>query len=107
MTIDDNVDFLNEAKVFFEDVANNPNINETIKTYFIIESLETAIKIIRKYQKLERVLDKIRTEIKALSPEPTAYDVVDGNPIKDAVWETIADVLKIINKYKLESEEQK
>jgi len=51
------------------------------------------------------VLDKIRAEIKALSPEPTAYDVVDGNPIKDAVWETIADVLKIIDKYKAESEE--
>ena len=51
------------------------------------------------------VLDKIRAEIKALSPEPTAYDVVDGNPIKDAVWEIITDVLKIIDKYKAESEE--
>ena len=50
------------------------------------------------------VLDKIRAEIKALSPEPTAYDVVDGNPIKDAVWEIIIDVLKIIDKYKAESE---
>jgi hypothetical protein len=50
------------------------------------------------------VLDKIRAEIKALSPEPTAYDVVDGNPIKDAVWETLSDVLKIIDKYKVESE---
>ena len=56
-----------------------------------------------KYIKCE-VLDKIRAEIKALSPEPTAYDVVDGNPIKDAVWETIADVLKIIDKYKTEGE---
>ncbi len=46
------------------------------------------------------VLDKIRAEIKALSPEPTAYDVVDGNPIIDAVWETLADVLQIIDKYK-------
>lgn len=53
------------------------------------------------------VLDKIRAEIKALSPEPTAYDVVDGNPIKDAVWETLADVLKIIDKYKAESEGKK
>lgn len=51
------------------------------------------------------VLDKIIAEIKALSPEPTAYDVVDGNPIKDAVWETLADVLTIIDKYKAESEE--
>jgi hypothetical protein len=50
--------------------------------------------------KQEPVLDKIRAEIKALNPEPTAYDVVDGNPIKDAVWETLSDVLKIIDKYR-------
>lgn len=31
------------------------------------------------------VLDKIRAEVKSLSPEPTVYDVVDGNHIKDAV----------------------
>ena len=36
-----------------------------------------------------------------------AYDVVDGNPVKDAVWETIADVLQIIDKYKSESEDRK
>ena len=54
--------------------------------------------------KVNEVLDRIRAEIKALNPEPTAYDVVDGNPIKDAVWETLADVLKIIDKYKAESE---
>lgn len=52
-----------------------------------------------------QAFDKVRAEIKALSPEPTAYDVVDGNPIKDAVLETLADVLKIIDKYKAESEE--
>ena len=51
------------------------------------------------------VLDKIRAEIKALSPEPTAYDVVDGNPVKDAIWETLIEVDKIIDKYKAESEE--
>ena len=54
----------------------------------------------------EPVFDKIRTEIKALNPEPTAFDVVDGNPIKDAVWETLADVLKIIDKYKAEMESE-
>ena len=47
-------------------------------------------------------INKIRAEIRALSPTPTAEDVIDGNPIKDAVWETIADVLKIIDKYKAE-----
>ena len=49
------------------------------------------------YNKGLEMLDKIRAEIKALSPEPTAYDVVDGNPIKDAVWETLADVLRIVD----------
>ena len=65
------------------------------------DSLAYAIQALEQ----EPILDKIRTEIKALSPEPTAYDVVDGNPIKDAVWETLADVLKIIDKYEVESEE--
>ena len=66
---------------------------------------EYYVKLILSGKTLDSVLDKIRAEIKALSPEPTAYDVVDGNPIKDAVWETIADVLKIIDKYKAESED--
>ena len=58
-----------------------------------------------KQKYIEReVLDKISAEVKALSPAPTAFDVVDGNPVKDAVWETIADVLQIIDKYKVESE---
>lgn len=56
MTIDDNVDFLNEAKKFYEEIANNPSLNETIKTYFTIESLESAITIMRKYQKIEQIV---------------------------------------------------
>lgn len=62
------------------------------------------LKDYKRSKEQEHTLDKIRDEIKALSPEPTAYDVVDGNPIKDAVWETLADVLKIIDKYKAEME---
>lgn len=58
-----------------------------------------------KQKYIEReVLDKISAEVKALSPEPTAYDVVDGNPVKDAVWEIIGDVRQIIDKHKAESE---
>jgi len=66
---------------------------------------EKMIKPLEREVEQEPILDKIRAEIKALSPEPTAYDVVDGNPIKDAVWETLADVLQIIDKNKVESEE--
>lgn len=54
----------------------------------------------------DTALDKVKAEIKALSPEPTAYDVVDGNPIKDAVWETLADVLRIVDKYREENRER-
>ena len=56
-----------------------------------------------RYIKCE-VLDKIRAEIKALMPKPTAYDVVDGNPVKDAVWEILIEVDKVLDKYKAESE---
>ena len=54
----------------------------------------------------ESVLDKIRAEVKSLGPELTVYDVVDGNCIKDAVWETLVDVLQIIDKYKKDEVEK-
>lgn len=44
-------------------------------------------------------IEKIKTEIRKLSPTPTAYDVVDGNPVKDAIWETLIEVYKIFDKY--------
>lgn len=59
MTIDDNVDFLNEAKDFFEDVANDPKIKESIKIYLIIESLEMAMSTMRKYQKIQQILKSL------------------------------------------------
>ncbi len=69
--------------------------------------IKEALYEARKALEQKSALDKIRAEVKALSPEPTAYDVVDGNPVKDAVWETIADVLQIIDKYREESEGKK
>lgn len=71
MTIDDNVDFLNEAKDFFEDVVNDPKIKETIKTYCIIESLETAISTMRKCQKIEEIF----------KAELEDYHPLDRNPL--------------------------
>ena len=62
MTITDNIDFLNEAKKFYEDIANNPSLNETIKTYFTIESLESAINIMCKYQKIQEIVAKWKVD---------------------------------------------
>lgn len=56
MQIDDSVDFLNEAKDFFVDVANDPKIKESIKIYLTIESLEIAISTMHKYQKIEQII---------------------------------------------------
>ena len=75
---------------------------EILTAYNNMKKMQTFTK-----EEVITMLDKIRAEIKALSPEPTAYDVIDGNPIKDAVWETIADVLKIIDKHRAESEGDK
>ncbi len=81
------------------------NVFEPAFANYIIIALTNGTTVSDKSLEQEPILDKIRAEIKALSPEPTAFDVVDGNPIKDAVWETIADVMKIIDKYIAESEE--
>lgn len=72
--------------------------------YFLRKDLD--FKLAKLEHDKNEVLDKIRAEIKALSPEPTAYDVVDGNPVKDAVWETLIEVDKIIDKYKADRSEE-
>ena len=93
MTIDDNVDFLNEAKKLFEDIANNPSINETVKTYFIIESLESAIEVMRKYQKfqdqsLSLYMERLKadmvamlTELQLEIEELKSYESADGQDL--------------------------
>lgn len=62
--------------------------------------------IVEKYaqDKVISVLNKIKEEIIQLSPEPTVEDVVSRNPTKDAIRETLYEVLMIIDKHK-ESEE--
>lgn len=85
MTIADNIDFLNDAKKLFEDIANNPSINETIKTYFIIESLENAIEIMHKYQKIEQML----YEFKDMTYAPC---LMKGH--KCAVYEILNEVVE-------------
>lgn len=58
--------------------------------------------IVEKYEqdKVISVLNKIKEEIIQLSPDPTVEDVVSGNPTKDAIWETLYEVLMIIDKHK-------
>lgn len=80
-------------------VGRNEVLGNDEQSDFYAEGIER-----KPYKGKEPILDKIRAEVKALNPEPTAYDVVDGNPIKDAVWKALADVLKIIDKYKAETE---
>ena len=86
------------------DGKSTTHILETTALDMAIIALERQNK---DYISRESVLDKIRAEVKSLSPEPTAYDVVDGNRIRDAVWETLVDVLQIIDKYKAESDVEK
>lgn len=62
MTIDDNMDFLNETKKFFEYIANNPSLNETIKTHSTIESLESAINVMHNYQKIQEIVAKWKVD---------------------------------------------
>ena len=79
---------------------------EVVKSAPTVEAIPKGQYEARLKADMVAILDKIRAEIKALSPKPTAYDVVDGNPVKDAIWETLIEVDKIIDKYKGESEPQ-
>lgn len=50
-------------------------------------------------QKEERSkIDKVIKEIRKLSPKPTAEDVLDGNPKKEAIWEILMEVEKILKR---------
>lgn len=66
------------------------------------EALDMAIKALKQ----ESVIDKIKEEIKALSPTLTEYDIEYENPVKNAIWEILAEVLYIIDEYREENEKQ-
>lgn len=67
-----------------------------------IEAIHMAIKALKQ----ESVIDKIKEEIKALSPTLTEYDIEYENPVKNAICEILADVLYIIDEYRKENEKQ-
>jgi hypothetical protein len=96
MTIDDNVDFLNEAKKFYEEIANDPSLNETIKCYFVIESLESAINIMRKYQKIQTRLDGLEHSMECLlESDPRTF--ADRECENGWLFDKIIEWRKIIN----------
>lgn len=79
MTIADNIDFLNEAKKLFEDIANDPSINETVKTYCAIESLESAIDTMHKYQRIEEIVGNYGFDTSWICLKKIREVIEDGN----------------------------
>lgn len=55
----------------------------------------------------EKVLDKIRTEIKAMFPPSGTWMYEEGHEVEHTVCEVLADVLQIIDKYKAHESEDK
>ena len=51
-----------------------------------VDLIQTIAPAIHNATPLEKVLEDIKVEMKKLSPTPTAFDVVDGNQIKEAIW---------------------
>lgn len=47
---------------------------------------------------MQEKVNKAIEEIRKLSPKPTAEDVLDGNPKKEAIWGFLVSVLNIIEK---------
>ena len=73
------------------------------KTAFSITFMAEVMKRLR--EKQEPMLDKIRTEIKAMFPPSGTWMYEEGHEVEHTVCEVLSDVLKIIDEYKAESEE--
>ncbi len=57
----------------------------------------TAIEVLKTADVVERSkVNKAIEEIRKLSPTPTAEDILDGNPEKDAIWGFLVSVLEIL-----------
>lgn len=65
------------------------------------EARAVAIDTMRKYQKMQGVLDKIRAEIEQYQSD---YDV-HGTEYDRTAWKAFNRCLRILDKYKAESEE--
>lgn len=75
------------------------------------EAFKTAIDTMRKYQKQERVLDKIREEISEYGSIWVAYAITGKRDedieqlVSDVLSQAKKQVLEIIDKYKAKSED--
>lgn len=70
---------------------------------------QTLKDINRAFKALEEqneLLDKIRTEIKAMFPPSGTWMYEEGHEVEHTVCEVLSDVLKIIDKYKADVEPQ-
>lgn len=47
---------------------------------------------------MKEKVNKAIEEIRKLLPKPTAEDVLDGNPKKEAIWEILMEVEKILKR---------
>ena len=74
------------------------------KTAFSITFMAEVMKRLR--EKQEPMLDKIRTEIKAMFTPSGTWMYEEGHEVEHAVCEVLSDVLKIIDEYKAESDPQ-
>lgn len=105
MTIDEHIGVIEDLKSTMSVCMPEPEKTE------ICTSLGEAIDTMRKYQKLERALDKIRTEISEYGSIWVEYKIT-GRSDKD-IEQLVSDVLKqakkqvldVIDKYRGERED--
>jgi len=86
------IEMLEDAKSFFEEVANNPNNKETLKTYLTIEALDYAVSSLKTdlkydlmyegedvYTKADMVamLVELKNELTDISWNIDMYDDID------------------------------
>jgi hypothetical protein len=105
MTIDEHIGVIEDLKSAMSVCMPEPEKTE------ICTSLGEAIDTMRKYQKLERALDKIRTEIAEYGSIWVDYKITGRRDkdieqlVSDVLSQAKKQVLDVIDKYRGESED--
>lgn len=106
MTIDEHIGVIEDLKSTMSVCMPEPEKTE------ICTSLGEAIDTMRKYQKLERALDKIRAEIAEYGSIWVEYKIIGRRDkdieqlVSDVLSQAKKQVLDVIDKYKAESEDK-